>query len=72
MEGSERNVVLVCAVCGERTALGGPLAVWRSENTTFGCGCGERLTLADRLDSSEPNNLLTTAVTKTPTSLLHP
>jgi hypothetical protein len=72
MEASERDVILVCEVCGERTALGGPLAVWRSENTTFGCECGERLTLANRLDSRESNNMLTTAATKTPTSLLQP
>ena len=46
MEGSERVVILVCEACGERTVLGGPLSVWRSESTTFGCECGEQLTLA--------------------------
>ena len=50
MEGSERDVILVCEACGELTVLGGPLSVWRSESTTFGCECGERLTLADHLD----------------------
>ncbi len=36
MEGSEKDVILMCEVCGERMVLGGPLAVWRSESTTFG------------------------------------
>ena len=72
MEGSERDIILMCEVCGERTVLGGPLAVWRSERTTFGCECGERLTLADRLDSGESNKVATTVAAKTPTSPLHP
>ena len=55
MRDSERDIVLVCEVCGERTVLGGPLVVWRSESTTFSCECGERLTLADRSDSGESN-----------------
>ncbi len=50
MEGSSKNVVLLCEECGERTVLGGPLEVWRSASTSFGCECGERLTLSDRLD----------------------
>ncbi len=53
MERSEIDVILACKVCGERTVLGGPLAVWRSESTIFGCECGEQLTLAARLDSGE-------------------
>jgi len=32
MEGSKRDIILMCEVCGERTVLGGPLAVWRSEH----------------------------------------
>jgi hypothetical protein len=72
MEGSERDIILVCEVCGERTVLGGPLAVWRSGRTTFGCECGERLTLADRLDAGESNKVAAIAATKTPTSLLYP
>ncbi len=60
MEGCERDVILVCEVCGERTVLGGPLAVWRSESTTFGCECGEQLTLAARLDSGKSNKAVTT------------
>ena len=72
MEGSERDIILMCEVCGERTVLGGPLAVWRSESTTFGCECGERLTLADRLDSEESNKVAATAATKRPTLLLYP
>lgn len=72
MEASERDIILVCEVCGERTVLGGPLAVWRSDSTTFGCECGERLTLAGRLDSGESNKVAATAAAEPPTSLLHP
>ena len=50
MNGSCGRVILVCEECGEQTVLGGPLSVWYSENTSFGCGCGRELTLADRLD----------------------
>ena len=60
MEGCERDVILVCEACGERTVLGGPLAVWRSESTTFRCGCGEQLTLAARLASGTSNEAVTT------------
>jgi hypothetical protein len=45
-----RSVVLVCEECGERVVLLGPLSAWRSERAVFECGCGEDLTLADRLD----------------------
>jgi hypothetical protein len=55
MEGSVRNVVLVCEGCGERTVLGGPLSVWRSGSTSFECECGAQLTLSHQLDSSEAN-----------------
>jgi hypothetical protein len=72
MRNSERDIILICEACGERTMLGGPLAVWRSESTTFGCECGERLTLADRLDSGEPNQVAATTAAKPPTSLLYP
>ena len=72
MEDSERVVILVCEVCGERTVLGGPLSVWRSESTTFGSECEERLTLADRLDSGESNKVATTTAAKSPTSRLYP
>ena len=50
MSGSSRSAILVCKGCGERTVLGGPLSVWYSESTHFGCECGRELTLADRLD----------------------
>ncbi len=71
MEGSEGEIILACGVCGERTVLAGPLAVWCSPSTTFRCGCGERLTLADRLDSGESNKVATTVAAKPPTSDLH-
>jgi hypothetical protein len=51
VEGSYYNepvVVLVCKECEELTVLGGPLSVWLSGSTSFECGCGRRLTLADR------------------------
>jgi len=72
VEGTARNVVLVCEVCEERMVLGGPLSVWCSESTTFGCECGEQLTLADRLDSGESNKMATSAAAKLLTSLLYP
>src|ERR671932_1628144 len=57
MRDAERDIVLVCEICGGRTVLGGPLAVWRSESTTFSCECGERLTLADRADPGGSNRV---------------
>jgi hypothetical protein len=45
-----RGVVLVCEECGERVVLAGPLSAWRSEDAVFECGCGEGLTLTDRLE----------------------
>jgi hypothetical protein len=53
MEGSFRNVVLLCEECGERTVLGGPLSVWRSGSTSFECECGAQLTLSDQLEPLE-------------------
>jgi hypothetical protein len=53
MEGSSRNVVLLCEECGERTVLGGPLSVWRRGSTFFGCECGAQLTLSDQLEPTE-------------------
>ena len=50
MNSSSRTVILACEECGERTVLGGPLSVWCSQSTRFGCECGRELTLADRLD----------------------
>ncbi len=50
MSNRLRGVVLVCEECGERVVLTGPLSAWRSEDAVFECGCGEGLTLADRLE----------------------
>lgn len=55
MEGSVRNVVLVCEGCGGRTVLGGPQSVWRCGSTSFECECGAHLTLSHQLDPSEAN-----------------
>ncbi len=64
MNGSSRRVILVCEECGERTVLGGPLSVWYSQSTRFGCECGRELTLADRLDQQRASkaNGITSAV----------
>jgi hypothetical protein len=53
MEGSVRNIVLLCEGCGRRTVLGGPLSVWRSGSTSFECECGARLKLSHQLDPLE-------------------
>ena len=57
----------MCEECGERTVLGEPLSVWCSESTHFGCECGRRLTLADRLDQQRVDEArgATTAVAST-------
>jgi hypothetical protein len=72
MRDSASNVVLLCEVCGERTELGGPLSVWRSGSITVWCECGERLTLADRLDLRESNKAAVLVAAETPTTMLHP
>ena len=53
MEGSGKDVVLLCEGCGERIVLGGPHSVWNSGSTSFACGCGARLTLSHQLDPEE-------------------
>jgi hypothetical protein len=60
-----RGVVLVCEECGERVVLAGPLSPWRSEDAVFECGCGEGLTLADRLEE-ETTELATVPNTREP------
>ena len=53
MEGSGKDVVLLCEGCGERIVLAGPVWVWNCGSTSFACGCGAQLTLSDRLDTPE-------------------
>jgi hypothetical protein len=60
MEGSVRNVVLLCEGCGGRTVLGGPLSVWRSGSTSFECECGLQLTLSQQLDPPEASRQVET------------
>ena len=60
MEGSVRNVVLLCGGCGGRTVLGGPLSVWHCGSTSFECECGVQLKLSHQLDPSEANKLAET------------
>ena len=50
MGNRSRSAVLVCEECGERVVLGGPLSAWRLGRAVFECGCGEGLTLANRVD----------------------
>ncbi len=50
VDGPVRARILVCEECGERTVLDGPLSAWAWGSTSFGCECGERVTLADGLD----------------------
>jgi hypothetical protein len=57
MEGSVKNVVLLCEGCGERTVLGGPLSVWNCGSTRFGCECGAHLTLSHQVDPQEIGEL---------------
>jgi hypothetical protein len=71
MTGSSRRVILVCEECGERTVLGGPLSVWYSESTRFGCECGRELTLADRLDQQRVSTAGDIRSASRPTSPLY-
>ena len=50
LEGSGKNVVLLCVGCEERIVLGGPVWVWNCGSTSFACGCGAQLTLSHQLD----------------------
>ncbi len=44
------HIVLRCGACGERVVLLGREDDWYSEGrSSFACGCGARLTLADRV-----------------------
>ena len=51
MNGTSRQVVLVCEECGERMVLDGPLSAWQPESRALGCECGKLLTPADRLET---------------------
>jgi hypothetical protein len=53
LEGSGKNIVLLCEGCGERIVLGGPVWVWNCGSTSFACGCGAQLTLSNQLDPPE-------------------
>ena len=71
MTGSSKRVILVCEECGERMVLGGPLSVWYSESTRFGCECGTELTLADRLDQQRVSTAGDATSVVAPTSPLY-
>ena len=65
MSDRVRGVVLVCEECGARVVLAGPPSAWRSEEAAFECGCGEGLTLADRLEE-ETTELVTVPSARKP------
>ena len=44
------RVVLECDGCGKALTLLGHEEDWRSEGTSFGCHCGQTLTLVNRRD----------------------
>ena len=44
------RVVLECGNCGEALILLGHEEDWRSEGASFGCHCGQTLTLVNRRD----------------------
>lgn len=53
LELSDR-IVLRCGACGERVVLLGREDDWYSEGrSSFACGCGAKLTLADRVGEIE-------------------
>ena len=43
-----RGYILVCEECGARMVIDGPISVWLSGTTSFGCECGERIVAAER------------------------
>jgi len=48
--GTSGRVVLSCPGCAERVVLLGRPGDWyREGRETFGCQCGQKLTLADRV-----------------------
>lgn len=43
------RIVLICEECGQRLVLSDPEFTSQLEQLVFDCGCGEELTLADRI-----------------------
>jgi hypothetical protein len=72
VNGSSRGILLVCEECGEKTVLDGPLSVWRSEGTSFGCECGKRLTAAERIDRGGFGEVDSVTNAESPTSPPYP
>jgi hypothetical protein len=60
-----RGVILLCEECGERVVLAGPPSAWRTERAVFECGCGEGLSLVNRLDEAT-TELATVPVARRP------
>jgi hypothetical protein len=68
VDGSSKGDILVCQECGESMVLNRFLPAWPLEATSFGCECGERLTLADGLDHSGFGEASGTTKASQPTS----
>jgi len=67
-----RGGILVCEECGERMVLDGPISVWLSGSTSFGCECGQRLAPAGRLERKGFGEAGTATDAASPTSPIHP
>jgi hypothetical protein len=48
------RTVLICEGCGQRLVLTDPDFLWHLEPLTLNCGCGEELTLAERIVEGGP------------------
>jgi hypothetical protein len=67
-----RGGILVCEECGERMVIDGPISVWFSDTTSFGCECGERLVRAERLQRKGFGEAGCATKAASPTSPLYP
>jgi hypothetical protein len=67
-----RGSILVCEECGERMVLDGPISVWLSGNTSFGCECGQRIAPAGRLERKGVGEAGPATDAASPTAPLHP
>ena len=66
VNGPSKGGILVCEECGDRMVLDRPLSASSLGTTSFGCECGERLTLADGLDHGGFGEASTTTTKASP------